>query len=163
MQKFYTGVGSRKTPNAICLVMTRIARSLLKQGYTLRSGAADGADRAFEAGASLNKEIYLPWLDFNHSKSKLLSSGEAFIMAERYHPAWLNCSASARAMHARNCHQVLGQKLDTPSEFVVCWTKAGADVGGTAQAIRIARAYNIPIHNLADPEVFRKYLKDTSL
>jgi hypothetical protein len=31
--------------------MRKVAHWLASQGYTLRSGGADGADRAFEAGA----------------------------------------------------------------------------------------------------------------
>jgi hypothetical protein len=37
-------------------------------------------------------------------------------------------------------------------EFVVCWTKHGGEVGGTAQAMRVARAHAIPIFNLADTD-----------
>lgn len=163
MEKYYTGIGSRKTPPDICSVMTRIARSLFKERYYLRSGGADRADQAFEAGAFHYKEIYLPWLGFNGSKSQLLPSKDAFTMAEKYHPAWHNCNQSARKMHARNCHQVLGQDLNTPSEFVVCWTRDGKDSGGTGQALRIARAYDISIYNLADSKVLQFYMKDLSL
>ena len=34
------------------------------------------------------------------------------------------------------------------SKFVVCWTPQGLLKGGTAQALRIATAMNIPIINL---------------
>ena len=34
------------------------------------------------------------------------------------------------------------------SKFVVCWTPGGQLKGGTAQALRIATALNIPIINL---------------
>ena len=49
---------------------------------------------------------------------------------------------------ARNCHQVLGQDLKTPVDFIVCWTKDGGESGGTGQALRIARDLNIPVYNL---------------
>lgn len=51
----------------------------------------------------------------------------------------------ARKLQARNSHQVLGLDLETPSEFIVCWTKNGKSSGGTGQAIRIALDYGIPI------------------
>jgi hypothetical protein len=70
-------------------------------------------------------------------------------MAQRFHPAWHFCTAYARELHARNCYQVMGYSLDTPAEFVVCWTRGGKPVGGTAQAIRIAMSKNIPVYNLA--------------
>jgi hypothetical protein len=33
-------------------------------------------------------------------------------------------------------------------KFVLCWTPGGKDVGGTAQALRIARHYDIYVCNL---------------
>jgi len=154
--KYYAGIGSRETPIKICQLMTRIARQAAKDGYTLRSGGADGADLAFEAGASL-KEIYVPWLGFNGSKSTLLPTPEAFEMAAKFHPAWNRCSRGARALHARNCHQVLGHGLKTPVERVICWTLNASGSGGTGQAIRIAKAHNIIIDDLGDPEIEKIY------
>lgn len=125
--------------------MTDLARDLAAHGYILRSGAAEGADAAFERGAGDLKEIWLPWPRFNNHPSKLLPSPAAFEMAARFHPAWHMCSRGARALHARNCHQILGADLQTPVEFVVCWTKDGKPSGGTGQALRIAIHHNIPI------------------
>ena len=71
-------------------------------------------------------------------------------MAAEFHPAWDRCSRGARALHARNCHQVLGWDLKTPSEFILCWTKDGKASGGTGQAMRIAKAFNIPIYIVND-------------
>lgn len=150
--KYYAGIGSRETPDSVLLTMIEAAQNLAAQGYTLRSGGADGADSAFELGANL-KEIWLPWLGFNGSDSKLLPTKEAFIMAGKFHPAWHKCSAAARKLHARNCHQVLGKDLATPSEFIMCWTKGALGGGGTGQAIRIAKAHNVPVYDLADPHV----------
>ena len=56
-KKYYAGIGSRKTPKDICELMTRVARYLYFKGYTLRSGAADGADTAFEIGAGQEKLV----------------------------------------------------------------------------------------------------------
>jgi len=41
---FYTGVGSRKTPKDILELMVRIGMKAAQNGYTLRSGGADGED-----------------------------------------------------------------------------------------------------------------------
>lgn len=67
--RYYTGIGSRKTPDSICLLMTKIASLMSKKGFILRSGGATGADSAFELG-SLKSDIFLPWKEFNGSKSK---------------------------------------------------------------------------------------------
>jgi hypothetical protein len=143
--KFYAGIGSRETPSHILQVMSEDAYRLQARGYILRSGAAEGADSAFEAGAGDQKEIWLPWRGFQNHPSRLLPSLAAFEMAARFHPAWERCSRGARALHARNCHQVLGADLATPVEFVLCWTKDGRASGGTGQAIRIAEAHGIPV------------------
>ncbi len=157
MTIFYAGIGSRETPPDIQELMTKIAATLARLGLILRSGAADGADTAFEVGAGHKAEIYLPWLGFKGHPSDLLPSKDAFIMAEKFHPAWHKCSQAARKLHARNCHQVLGKDLNTPSAFVICWTKDALGGGGTGQAIRIAKAHNIYVHDLADPATLKQY------
>jgi hypothetical protein len=49
---------------------------------------------------------------------------------------------------ARNAMQILGEDLQTPTEFVIAWTIDGRDSGGTGQALRMADYYGIPIFNL---------------
>jgi len=150
---YYAGIGSRETPPSTLATMTKIARKLALRGYTLRSGAAPGADSAFEAGAGDAKEIYLPWPRFNGNTSRLCyPSAAALEMAAKFHPAWDRCSQGAQKLHARNCHQILGDDLMTPVRFVVCWTRAGAGGGGTGQALRIAKAEEIPIFDLGRGE-----------
>ncbi len=148
MTKTYAGIGSRETPDDVCALMTSIATHLRKDGFTLRSGHASGADSAFEAGAGPEAEIWLPWRGFNGSKSPLLPIPAAFAMAEEYHPNWKAMNLGGRSLHARNCHQVMGRDLVSPVEFVICWTYDGGASGGTGQALRIAEAHNIPVYNL---------------
>ena len=49
-EKFYTGVGSRQAEGAFTDIMEEIGYQLALRGYTLRSGAAVGSDKAFERG-----------------------------------------------------------------------------------------------------------------
>jgi len=151
---FYTGIGSRSTPIEVCAKMTQIARAFDKVGWVLRSGAAGGADAAFERGVSGdNKQIFLPWPGFNGSTSgHAHQSTAAFTMAAELHPAWGRCSSVSRKMHARNMYQVLGSDLKTPSSLVISWTPGGKYIGGTAQAMRLAMQHDIPIFNLGDPQ-----------
>lgn len=143
--RYYTGVGSRETPQNILDRFTRLARFL--EDYTLRSGGADGADTAFEIGAAA-KEIFVPWKGFNGNDSKLFNQKlEAFEIASRHHPAWDKLKDSVKKLMSRNVHQVLGVDLKTPSEFVVCWTPNGEEKGGTALAIRVAKENGIPVFN----------------
>lgn len=151
-KRFYAGIGAQLTPKPVCRRMTAIAVRLRERGYILRSGAADGADTAFELGAGEDAEIYLPEPRFRGHRSPLYRiTDTALELAERFHPAWHRCSPRARNFHARNCYQVLGYDLETPVEFVVCWTADGKASGGTGQAIRIATAHSIPVFNLFDP------------
>lgn len=149
---FYTGIGSRETPEDILFKMKKMAYNAAMNGHILRSGGANGADLAFETGCDMHdglKEIYLPWKGFNGSSSTLYYIPEkAFEIASEIHPAWDKCSPSVRKLHARNILQVLGQDLNTPSEVVICWTKDGQYIGGTRTALMVAKLYSIEIINL---------------
>lgn len=161
MTAFYTGIGSRSTPPEVMAQIEDLAGWLNLLGYTLRSGAAEGADTAFENGARPDAHIYLPWPGFGSRSNVRLNRPEpaAFSMAATVHPAWSRLSSGPRALHARNCHQVFGDNLFTPSQFVVCWTADGCDseskrtkaTGGTATAIALASRAGIPVFNLRNP------------
>lgn len=131
----YAGIGSRSTPTEIQHLIYQIAKSLAKSGFILRSGGAQGADRAFERGCDYvngKKEIYLPWPGFENSKSTLVvNNPKSFEIAEKYHPYWHNLSPGARKLQARNSHQVLGHDLSSASNFIICYTKGGKRTGGT--------------------------------
>jgi len=145
----YTGVGSRKTPGSIMRLMIIIAKKMATNGIVLRSGGAEGADSAFEAGCNDIKgvkEIYF-------SNQCTL---EAMNIAKQFHPAWNACSEYARKLHGRNAFQVLGIDLNMPSRLLICWTPDGCEshktrsraTGGTGTAISIAEHYKVPIYNL---------------
>lgn len=164
----YAGIGSRETPFEIQGEMIKLAEELAKKGYTLRSGAAEGADKAFEEGAKEKKEIF----PGNKSAGKIEHS-----IAAEIHPNWEGMLESARNkaekkgkdpeaaaayvanLMARNTNQIFGAKLDTPVDFVVAWTPDGATnymqrsikTGGTGQAIDMASRKGIPVINLANP------------
>lgn len=161
----YTGIGSRSTPKPILYRMREIAGALAISGWTLRSGAAEGADRAFSdgvtdacVGSEVAEEIYIPWPGFVRWQVPLmLPTPLAFEIAARFHPGWAKLTRGPRALHARNVHQVLGRDCDSPSRFVLCWTPDGADVtsvtttsktGGTGQAIRIAAGHGVEVVNM---------------
>lgn len=154
--KHYAGIGSRETPPDILNIMVKIGKRLAKEGYTLRSGGAVGADKAFEQGCDLvggQKEIFyadqnIPiWAD---------------LFTNHFHPAPDRLGEYPRKLMSRNAMQILGGDGDTPVQFVVCWTKGGKLVGGTAQAIRIADWVNVPVFNLGQEgrlDEFREFVK----
>jgi hypothetical protein len=162
----YAGVGSRQAPPLQVARMERLARVLAEHGWTLRTGLAEGADQAFYRGASSGRgpvELYLPWPSFNHP-ARIQGAGEtvlgrpskeAYLIAQRFHPAWEKVDPPVRALHARNVHQVLGADLKTPAGLLICWTQNGSrdglapGTGGTGQALRIAAGYGVPVLNIA--------------
>jgi hypothetical protein len=159
----YAGIGSRRTPGPALTAMRATAERLSALGYTMRSGHAPGADSAFEV-ASQKSEIYLPWSSFEHNRPAIGTyvqdqpTDAALQLASRIHPAWDRLDRGPRALHARNMHQILGQDLRTPVDFVVCYTPDGSltghgpDTGGTATALRLAYRNNIPVFNIKHPE-----------
>lgn len=159
---FYTGVGARKTPPEICEIFGKIATHL--KDYTLRSGGADGADLAFEKKAA-KKEIFLPWKGFNGNSSPLYNIPRgAFDIAEKFHPRWKYLREPVKKLMARNSMQVLGGDLQTNSSFLVCWTENGEIIGGTAQAIRIANAYGVPVYNFGSGKLsLEKFLEEVEV
>ena len=158
---YYAGIGARKTPNKVLQRMTLYGKILADLGFILRSGGATGADTAFERGCNIaggSKQIYLPWRGYNNNSSPYFHVSDAAldIAREIYGPRWKRMKPSVHKLMARNIYQILGQALDNPSSFVVCWTVDGAKTesertrltGGTGQAIACASRYNIPVFNL---------------
>lgn len=164
-QRYYAGIGARGTPPDVLEVMEELARALARAGWRLRSGHAEGADQAFERGAAGRADLFLPWSGFNHRPKPVgrvhsKPAAFAYAVARYHHPAWGRLRDPARAMMARNVHQVLGWPDEPPSAFVVCWTpdaattagETGPRTGGTGQAIRLADHHEIPVLNLARRE-----------
>ena len=158
MRKIYAGIGSRKVPDDIGNLMTKISKRLSEKGYLLRSGAAKGSDKKFEEGVKLsivngkpkyNKEIFTAWD----------CTKEALILASNYHPAFHNCKDYTRKLHGRNAMIILGKELNEPVDFVVCWTENGKDKGGTGLAIRLSEEKEIKIYNLYYDDVRKKFEK----
>jgi len=148
--KYFAGIGSRETPQEILKTMFDISSVLTTNGYILRSGSAPGADQSFEKGVlNNNKQIFLPWKNFENNKSTYYTiSEEAYELAKKYHPRFTYLSQGAKKLIARNGYIILGYNLKEPVEFVVCWTPNGKITGGTGQGLRIANDLEIPIYNL---------------
>ncbi len=167
---FYTGVGSRKTPPLALNLMGRIAHKLAVLYFTLRTGDALGADKAFRDAAHEAVVLAGDWpnngilRDPEVYKAKHCTPA-AMAIAERFHPAWHKCSDFAKRLHGRNAFQILGPNLNEPSQYCICWTPDGATThmervyrtGGTGTAISIADAYGVPVVNLAIPSEYQKW------
>lgn len=159
--RHYAGIGARATPVDVLELMYQVGAVCGRSDLVLRSGAAPGADLAFEQGArsvDAETEIFLPWPGFNGSESSWIAPHpDAFDLAAQVHPAWGALSEDQCKLQARDVHQILGPELNSVSSFVVCWTIDGAicesectpQTGGTGCAIRLASRYQVPVINLA--------------
>lgn len=161
--KYYAGIGSRGTPRAIRGFMVELAKAMAEEGFVLRSGGAEGADKAFETGVDywhylkndqnlpVPKQIFLA-NDIKNDDESLA----AIKLAKEYHPVWYKMSKFVKNLHARNAFQVMGRDVKTPVTVVICWTPDGCldhehrtiFTGGTGTAISIASKHNIPVLNL---------------
>lgn len=113
------------------------------------------------------KEIYLPWKGFNGNGSELILPDPIPETVEKisihYHPNWFALKPAAKKLIARDAYQILGQNLNDPVDFIICYTAGGRVDGGTGQAIRIAMDHNIPVVNAGaypDLEKFKEKVNE---
>jgi hypothetical protein len=183
-EKLYTGVGCRKTPEPILTLMFLIGYRQAENGWTLRSGGADGADNAFYRGALeyFNKkstiyhklaEIYIPKQGFNKLFANPLNPNvynfkdykeyvQALEIAKNIIPYWDRLPEWNRNLHGRNIFQVLGHNLKKPSHALLCWKaldNKGEVTGGTRTAWVCAQQNNVRTINLYNPKSFEAALR----
>lgn len=160
----YAGVGNADAPYKDQTQMTTLATRLESMGYTLRTSGGQGAEEAFEKGAA-QKEVHIPWKDFNGRKSEFCKcSKEALELVQFLSPVWDTLKPAVQAIIASKAHLVLGQDLQSPVRFLICWTADGAEAAGnctartgfTGTAIKLASKYNIPIFNLKNPDALER-------
>lgn len=148
MKKYYTGIGSRDVPPDIKPKMVHVARELEALDYWCRTGDAPGSDKVFR-DATDNCDVWCVHNRRHDPRAMVLRSDdcEAFDSVAKFHPVGEDLEDYVVAIHARNYRQVIG-KGEPNSECVVCWTWDGGESGGTAQAMRVAKHYGIPIFNI---------------
>ena len=158
----YAGVGARKTPDEVLRAFESLAAALAAGGWHLRTGGASGADEAFMLGAPGSaRTVIVPWPKFQNRAGPDVVAlpadryGDLAAAAAAHHEGWHACRQAVRNLHARNAAVVLGMELDDPVAAVVCWTPGGRPVGGTGQAIRMAKASGIPVCNAAVEPIAR--------
>jgi hypothetical protein len=140
----YTGIGSHETPDDILILMRRIGYIMAMKGVALRTGEADGADRAFYKGvvdankihrvkfknevfvADSPKEYHCVNDIVNIFSSDLMSTAPIQGFREtavRIRGSWDNLSYFGAMRHIRNVAQVLGVDGNSPSRGMICWAK----------------------------------------
>jgi hypothetical protein len=141
-----------------------MAYQMSKSGWQLRSGFANGADKAFGMGAAQQAEeaggierytMYVPWSGFNGAPVgdprfiTVTPTEELTRVARECHPAWHMCSEPAKLLHIRNVAIIAGIDLGSPAACAIGWTPDAKGGGGTGQAYRIAKLFKVPVFDMA--------------
>lgn len=162
--KAYAGIGSRSiTPEENAKIST-IAKMLSGLDYICYSGNANGSDIAFQNGSNGKCVIFLPWYSFNYesfhpSSTNCLdhhivgTKSYGLKSVNEFHPRPGSLSDGARMLMARNYYQINGFDNYPVVDFVLCCANrdnVGNILGGTGQAVRIAKSLDIPIINIRD-------------
>jgi hypothetical protein len=158
----YAGIGSRALTQDEWNFCYNTGVYLANLGWMLKTGAADGADKAFAEGAlhaGGKVTLCLPWWSYNKewvqaakNKGALThtlknSDTDAFQSVEKHHPCPSILTRGPRALHARNFLIIQETKM------VLAWPKPkGQNLGGTGQGIRIAEDMGIEVIRLDLPE-----------
>lgn len=162
--RWFAGIGSRRTPTKVLQDMQEFAYLAALLGWGLRSGAAEGADSAFELGAvdaGGATQIFLPKQGHGGHQSPYFGAMPlAVTIASQVHPVWNKLGFGGKALVARNMHQIAGPEMNEPVEFVICWTPDGCEnrdkyselTGGTGSAIAFADLLGIPVFNIWYPD-----------
>lgn len=169
--KILTCIGSRGTPGDIQSFMTLLGKSLGDAGFFLRTGDAVGADTAFTVGWEFsenpqNMRIYTAEDILEHKNSSAVQLAIDTMVSLHPNPQAACRNPYTEALLSRDVLQVLGDDCKSPSNMIICWTTAGKLIGGTAMAMRVAMAHNIPIINLGNPkhlDAMVSYYKNGSL
>jgi len=176
--KYYAGIGSRELPEGMESLINAIGRRMAEKGYILRSGAADGADNAFEQGcifANGKADIYLPWRGFkgrwtNRGEVEFIEPLEGQREISRQIMIdlgiityWDKMSETSQKFHSRNVNQIEGRVYEPDVSVVIYYAPtewiSGQPVGGTRTAVMLARIKGIPTYNLFDEVEKSKLLK----
>lgn len=155
----YAGIGSRDIlPNEEVQIKI-IAKKMARLNFILYSGNADGSDIAFQNGSNAQCVLMLPWKKFNNESYSTTACIEALDMGGsadglssimKFHPNAAALTDGVRRIMARNYHQVMGYGKWPVVSFVICCSNEvnGNVIGGTGQAVRIAKSRNIPVFNI---------------
>lgn len=161
-------IGTRTTPVAHLPWLEETGMRIVGAGHTLVSGNAPGADQAWARGGNkvdpTKVELWLPWASFEQAtihpqnvvrcvvaSEESQGAEDAFQLCAQFHPRWSQLKSPARQLLARNvllvrdCKCVVGYL----EPFISFHQRAG----GTSFAFKVARHFNIPVHNVAKPEV----------
>ena len=183
----YAGIGTRgnkgKLPKGVKEKLAKIAKSLEKQGLTLRTGEGVGSDAAFKNAVkdSSKRKVYTKYHAAKNTwgEGKTSTGPQAFKIMVHTLPdvndhvvlkngklkvknSGNDVKTTTKQLYARNCFQILGGNLKSPVDFIVCYSPLDEDgnpTPGTRYSLYLAKLMNIPVFNLAEEGAEEKFLE----
>ena len=154
---FVACIGSRDITPEEETLMEDIGAYLARNGHTVKTGNAKGADQAYARGANRVSPaavvLCLPWANYEEQAVKLgniihhesQATAEERAYAELAHPAWLRLTQGARKLMVRNAMIIFGSTL-----VIARTNPAKKGGGGTGHGVRIAEMLGIKVRDLSD-------------
>lgn len=160
LYKPYVIAANNDVPPEILTKFDELAKWLESLDYTVRVGGMEGIEDRIEKLIG-KKEVHLPWKGFNEKESRFTyNSPRAFAIAKMFSPTFDTLKKGVQIFQAKNARLIMGDKMNSPALFLLCWTEDGAEslrertgrTGFTGHPIAIASGVGIQIFNLAKPD-----------
>ena len=127
LYKPYAATGNREAPPEILKKFEEIAKKLEALGYTARVGGFEGIEETVEKATTKN-EIHLPWREFGQKQSRFtFTTDRAMAIAKMFHPTFDTMKKSVQLFLAKNARLIMGDKMNSPALFLLCWTEDGVE------------------------------------
>ena len=157
--------GSRQTPPNVLSLMEELGAFIAQNGGLVASGHAQGADQAFERGASsvdpTRVLVCLPWRGYERNVPISPGAGVSVLtelpkthrenllaMAKQHHGAWHRLSRGGKLL--QGCNMLIGEL----AQFGLCYLNHDRPgKGGSGQCWRYLRSCGVPVVDFAVPGV----------
>lgn len=158
IMKYCTGLGTTQVTKTMQDVIERFSRYLSEQGYTIRTDFDKGMNQVFRNNSD-SVELYTFEGDSNKNADAFDCPMTDFVK-QHLRDSYISLDALNRVTKNRvvRCYyELLGQNLDSPSEFLICYDPSEGVVN---YAHRIAYKLGIKVYNLCDKEELKQLKKD---
>jgi len=161
-------------PEKISKEILELSIALSSKEYVFRHTGSDTdtLQNAIMKTDGIKADSYLPWIKFNPlvtvPKMKR-PTGCGYKIAAGGHKLFTKFKNGPRAVLARNVHAALGEECNDPVDFIIAYTKDGAEgftkgmdfkvTGDLVFYINLAREANIPIFNLHNEDAIKRLVE----
>lgn len=159
----YGVVSNIKAPEPIIEKAKQVAEYLRDKPFMLRTGGGNTEiENVFEKSTD-NKELYLPWKNFNQKDSKIFRYDQHICDIARWQqPGYETVPLWQQSFFNRTVGVVLGKDGKSPVRFIIGWSYDSvehaihrtAKTGFIGVAVSVAALLKIPLFNLNNTDAF---------